>query len=131
MEDLNRPGVAIYDRVTGRWGLVAKLCAPGEYVSPLNDKPVPDPVLLLTTGESFVVREDEPGRFVEMDTAEHDFLRFVSKLFAETIVAVARTPLAQKLDRTTALTMIAGEMRHAAAIADAAARKSDDGKIEP
>lgn len=131
MEDLNRPGVAIYDRVTGRWGLVKKVCAPGEYVSPLNNKPVHDPVLLLETGESFVIRDDEPGRFVEMDTKEHEFLQFTSKLFAETIVAVARTPFAQRLDRTTALRMIASEMRHAAAIADAAATKSDSGNIEP
>lgn len=124
MEDLNRPGVVVYDRVTGRWGAVQKLCASGEYISPLNDKPVPDPVLLLETGESFVVRADEPGRFVEMDTKEHEFLQFTSKLFAETIVAIARTPLAQKLDRTTALKMIASEMRHAAAIAEAAATQS-------
>lgn len=122
MEKFNRPGVVVYDRVTGRWGAVKKLHAPGEYVSPVNELPVDAPVLELDTGDSFIANAGEEGRFVELDNDEHDFLVHTARTLSQAVLSISARAAA-KLPRELALRMMANELRSIASTVEASIGK--------
>jgi hypothetical protein len=66
-------GRVILDLQRGVVGKVERIHALGEYVSPVNQRPVTAPVVVLSTGEAIVADDGAMARWSVLEGAEYQF----------------------------------------------------------